>query len=41
VIKRADTIWVDPHYEAEIVYADVTTDGMVRHPSFKALQKGG
>jgi bifunctional non-homologous end joining protein LigD len=41
VIKRADTIWVDPHYEAEIVYADITTDGMVRHPSFKALQKGG
>jgi hypothetical protein len=27
----------EPRYEAEITYADITDDGMVQHPSFKAL----
>jgi ATP-dependent DNA ligase len=36
-IKRADTTWVEPRFEAEITYAEITDDGMVRHPSFKRL----
>jgi bifunctional non-homologous end joining protein LigD len=36
-IKKRDTTWVEPRFDAEIAYADVTDDGMVRHPSFKRL----
>jgi bifunctional non-homologous end joining protein LigD len=36
-IKKRDTTWVEPRYDAEIMYADITDDGMVRHPSFKGL----
>jgi bifunctional non-homologous end joining protein LigD len=34
-IKKRDTTWVEP--DAEVTYADITDDGMVRHPSFKRL----
>jgi hypothetical protein len=27
----------EPRFDAEITYAEITTDGMVRQPSFKAL----
>jgi bifunctional non-homologous end joining protein LigD len=36
-LKKTDTTWVEPHFDAEITYAEITDDGMVRHPSFKAL----
>jgi bifunctional non-homologous end joining protein LigD len=36
-IKKKDTTWVEPRYDAEVTYADITDDGMVRHPSFKRL----
>jgi bifunctional non-homologous end joining protein LigD len=36
-IKKKDTTWVEPRYDAEVMYADITDDGMVRHPSFKRL----
>jgi bifunctional non-homologous end joining protein LigD len=36
-VKKKDTTWVEPRYDAEIAYADITDDGMVRHPSFKRL----
>jgi bifunctional non-homologous end joining protein LigD len=36
-IKKKDTTWVEPRYDAEVMYADITDDGMVRHPSFKGL----
>jgi bifunctional non-homologous end joining protein LigD len=39
-IKKKDTTWVQPRFEAEVAYADITDDGMVRQPSFKALIKG-
>jgi ATP-dependent DNA ligase len=29
--------WVEPRFDAEIAYAEITDDGMVRHPSFKRL----
>ena len=35
--KRADTIWIEPRFDAEIAYTEITGDGMVRHPSFKGL----
>jgi bifunctional non-homologous end joining protein LigD len=34
-LKKADTTWVEPRFDAEIAYAEFTDDGMVRHPSFK------
>jgi bifunctional non-homologous end joining protein LigD len=36
-LKKADTKWVKPSFDAEITYAEITDDGMVRHPSFKRL----
>jgi bifunctional non-homologous end joining protein LigD len=36
-IKKPDTIWVDPRYDADVAYAEISGDGMLRHPSFKAL----
>jgi bifunctional non-homologous end joining protein LigD len=36
-IKRADTIWIEPRFDADIAYTEITDDGMVRHPSFKGL----
>jgi bifunctional non-homologous end joining protein LigD len=36
-IKKKDTTWVEPRYDAEVMYADITDDGMVRQPSFKGL----
>jgi bifunctional non-homologous end joining protein LigD len=36
-IKKKDTTWVKPRYDAEVTYAYITDDGMVRHPSFKRL----
>jgi bifunctional non-homologous end joining protein LigD len=36
-LKKADTTWVEPKFDAEITYAEITDDGMVRHPSFKNL----
>jgi bifunctional non-homologous end joining protein LigD len=36
-IKKRDTTWIEPRYDAEVMYADTTDDGMVRHPSFKRL----
>ena len=39
-IKKEDTTWVEPQFEAEVAYADMTADGMMRQPSFKALIGG-
>ena len=36
-LKKQDTTWVEPRFDAEINYAEITDDGMVRHPSFKRL----
>jgi bifunctional non-homologous end joining protein LigD len=36
-IRKRDTTWVEPHFDAEVAYADITDDGMLRHPSFKGL----
>jgi bifunctional non-homologous end joining protein LigD len=36
-LKKQDTTWVEPRFDAEIIYAEITADGMVRHPSFKRL----
>src|SRR4051812_21126318 len=33
-----NAIWVEPLLQAEIEYANVTKDGMLRHPSFKGLR---
>jgi bifunctional non-homologous end joining protein LigD len=36
-LKKRDTTWVEPRFDAEITYAEITDDGMVRHPAFKRL----
>jgi len=36
-IKRADTTWVEPRFEADIAYTEITGEGMLRHPSFKGI----
>ncbi len=36
-LKKADTTWVEPRFDAEITYAEITDDGMVRHPVFQRL----
>jgi bifunctional non-homologous end joining protein LigD len=36
-LKKPDTTWVEPQFDADIAYAEITDDGMVRHPVFKAL----
>src|SRR5262249_34381489 len=36
-LKKRDTTWVEPRFDAEITYAEITDDGMVRHPVLKAL----
>ena len=35
--KAPDTTWVEPVYDAEVAYSDVTTHGMLSRPVFKAL----
>ena len=37
-IKRADTTWVEPRFEADIAYTEITGEGMLRHPSFKGTR---
>jgi ATP-dependent DNA ligase len=39
--QNADTTWVEPRFDAEIAYAEITDDGMARHPSFKRLGPRG
>jgi bifunctional non-homologous end joining protein LigD len=36
-LKKLDTTWIEPRFEAEIAYVEITQDGMVRHPVFKTL----
>jgi bifunctional non-homologous end joining protein LigD len=36
-LKRIGTTWVEPRFDADIAYAEITDDGLVRHPVFKAL----
>jgi len=40
-LKKQDTTWVEPRFDAEITYAEITDNGMVRHPSFKRLVQSG
>ncbi len=35
--RKPATTWVEPRFDAEITYAEITDDGMVRHPVFKSL----
>jgi bifunctional non-homologous end joining protein LigD len=37
LLRKADTTWVEPRFDAEIAYAEITSDGMVRQPVFKVL----
>jgi len=36
-LKKRDTTWVEPRFDVEITYSEITNDGMVRQSSFKGL----
>ncbi|WP_276135289.1 DNA ligase D [Polluticoccus soli] len=36
---KAEVTWVKPQLVAEISYAEITSDGAIRHPSFKGLRE--
>ena len=38
-LRKKDTVWVEPKLEAEIEFRGVTSDGMLRHASFKGLKR--
>jgi bifunctional non-homologous end joining protein LigD len=35
---RAEAVWLKPELVCEVVYSEVTTDGVFRHPSFKGMR---
>jgi ATP-dependent DNA ligase len=35
--QKPDPTWVEPGFDAEITFAEITEDGMKWHPSFKQL----
>ncbi len=35
--KDAETTWLDPRFDAEVTYSDITSKGMLCRPSFKRL----
>jgi bifunctional non-homologous end joining protein LigD len=37
-LRKKDTVWVEPTVEAEIEFRDITSEGMLRHASFKGLK---
>lgn len=36
---RRDAVWVTPKLVAQVAYAEMTGDGLLRHPSFKGLRE--
>jgi len=36
-LKKQDTVWIEPRFEADVEFTEISTDGYVRHPSFKSL----
>jgi bifunctional non-homologous end joining protein LigD len=39
-IKKPKATWVDPSFQAEVEYRDITSEGLLRAASFKGLSKG-
>jgi bifunctional non-homologous end joining protein LigD len=39
-IKKPKATWVEPRFYAEVEYRDITSEGLLRASSFKALNKG-
>jgi bifunctional non-homologous end joining protein LigD len=37
VPRKKTTTWVQPKYIAKVAYRDITSDGLLRHASFKGL----
>jgi len=38
-IKKPKAVWVEPAFTAEVEYRDITSEGLLRQSSFKALSK--
>jgi bifunctional non-homologous end joining protein LigD len=39
-IKKPKATWVEPSFQAEVEYRDITSEGLLRAASFKGLSKG-
>ncbi len=39
-LRKPDTVWVEPQLSANIEYTEFTSDGTLRHPSYKGLSGG-
>jgi len=39
-IKKPRATWVDPSFQAEVEYRDITSEGLLRAASFKGMSKG-
>lgn len=37
-VKKPKAVWVEPHFEADVQYRGITSDGLLRHPSFKGVR---
>ncbi len=37
VPRKKNTRWIEPRPMAKVAYRDITSDGMLRHASFKGL----
>jgi bifunctional non-homologous end joining protein LigD len=36
-IRKPDTRWVEPRFQADVEFAEISDDGRVRHPAFRGL----
>jgi bifunctional non-homologous end joining protein LigD len=39
-IRKPKATWVEPSFQAEVEYRDITGEGLLRAASFKGLSKG-
>jgi bifunctional non-homologous end joining protein LigD len=39
-VRKSKATWVEPKLVAEVEYRDITSEGYLRHSSFKGLAKG-
>ncbi|WP_245309178.1 hypothetical protein [Bradyrhizobium retamae] len=39
-VRKPKATWVEPSFMADVEYRDVTSEGLLRHSSFKGLFKG-
>lgn len=38
-LRKPGTTWVDPLYQVDVDYAEISDDGMLRHPAFRSISR--